>query len=130
VVALLIGLLLSAGSPLALDWGILWANRLLLLQGTLTTIELAVLGAVFGTAIGMLVALVRVARVPLVAQYAQGYTEVFRGSPLLMQLFWIWFGLPLIGVPINGFAAAVLGRQRLLPGHAASAWSPARQGAR
>jgi polar amino acid transport system permease protein len=109
VVALLIGLLLSAGSPLALDWGILWANRLLLLQGTLTTIELAVLGAVFGTAIGMLVALVRVARVPLVAQYAQGYTEVFRGSPLLMQLFWIWFGLPLIGVPINGFAAAVLG---------------------
>ena len=37
------------------------------------------------------------------------YTGIFRGSPLLLQLFWIWFGLPLIGVPINGFAAAVLG---------------------
>jgi len=108
VVALLVGVLLSGGSPLALDWSILWTNRFLLLQGMLTTIALAVLAAVFGTAIGMLVALVRVARVPLVAHYAQGYTEVFRGSPLLMQLFWIWFGLPLIGVPINGFAAAVL----------------------
>jgi len=107
--ALVFGALLSFASPLALNWGILWSNRLLLLQGALTTIELAILAAVFGTSIGLVVALVRVARVPLMAQYAQGYTEVFRGSPLLMQLFWIWFGLPLIGVPINGFAAAVLG---------------------
>jgi polar amino acid transport system permease protein len=91
------------------DWGVLWANRFLLLQGALTTVELAVLAAVFSTLIGLAVALVRVARLPILAHYAQGYTEVFRGSPLLMQLFWIWFGLPLIGVPINGFAAAVLG---------------------
>ena len=87
----------------------MWTNRFLLLQGAATTIALAVLAAIFGTLIGLLVALVRVARVPFLAQYAQGYTEIFRGSPLLLQLFWIWFGLPLIGVPINGFAAAVLG---------------------
>jgi polar amino acid transport system permease protein len=109
LVALIVGAALSLASPLALDWGILWSNRLLLLQGALTTIQLALLAAVFGTCIGLMVALVRVARVPFIGQYAQGYTEVFRGSPLLMQLFWIWFGLPLIGVPINGFAAAVLG---------------------
>jgi len=103
------GGLLSQGAPVGLDWGILWANRFLLLQGAAITIALAVLAAVFGTLIGLLVALARVAHVPFVAQYAQGYTEIFRGSPLLLQLFWIWFGLPLIGVPINGFAAAVLG---------------------
>jgi len=103
------GGLLAQGAPVGLDWGILWTNRFLLLQGAATTIALAVLAAIFGTLIGLLVALVRVARVPFLAQYAQGYTEIFRGSPLLLQLFWIWFGLPLIGVPINGFAAAVLG---------------------
>jgi polar amino acid transport system permease protein len=106
---LVAGGLLSRGTPVGLDWGILWTNRFLLAQGAATTVALAVLAAVFGTLIGLLVALARVARVPLLAQYAQGYTEIFRGSPLLLQLFWIWFGLPLIGVPINGFAAAVIG---------------------
>lgn len=106
---LVVGGLLGQGTPVGLDWGILWANRFLLLQGAGTTVSLAVLAAAFGMLIGLLMALVRVANVPFLAQYAQGYTEVFRGSPLLLQLFWIWFGLPLIGVPINGFAAAVLG---------------------
>ncbi len=106
---LVLGGLLSQGAPVGLDWGILWTNRLLLLQGAATTVALAVLAAVFGTLIGLLAALTRVAHVRFLAQYAQGYTEIFRGSPLLLQLFWIWFGLPLIGVPINGFAAAVIG---------------------
>ena len=106
---LVLGGLLSQGTPVGLDWGILWTNRFLLVQGAATTVALAVLAAVFGTLIGLLAALTRVARVRFLAQYAQGYTEIFRGSPLLLQLFWIWFGLPLIGVPINGFAAAVIG---------------------
>ena len=106
---LVLGGLLSQGTPVGLDWGILWTNRFLLVQGAATTVALAVLAAVFGTLIGLLAALARIARVRFLAQYAQGYTEIFRGSPLLLQLFWIWFGLPLIGVPINGFAAAVIG---------------------
>jgi polar amino acid transport system permease protein len=106
---LVLGGLLSQGTPVGLDWGILWINRFLLLQGAATTVALAVLAAVFSTLIGLLAALARVARVGFLAQYAQGYTEIFRGSPLLLQLFWIWFGLPLIGVPINGFTAAVIG---------------------
>jgi His/Glu/Gln/Arg/opine family amino acid ABC transporter permease subunit len=106
---LILGGLLSQGTPVGLDWGILWINRFLLVQGAATTVALAVLAAAFGTLIGLLAALARVAGVRFLAQYAQGYTEIFRGSPLLLQLFWIWFGLPLIGVPINGFAAAVIG---------------------
>lgn len=109
VVALLASGVLPFAGSLRLDWSVLWANRFLTLQGARVTVELAVLAAIFGTIIGLAVALVRLARVPILAQYAQGYTEVFRGSPLLMQLFWIWFGLPLIGVPINGFVAATLG---------------------
>ncbi len=113
MIAALIALLLSrihttATLP-ALDWSVLWGNRLLLLQAATITIQLAVLAAGFGIVIGLAVALVRIARVPILARYAQGYTEIFRSSPLLMQLFWIWFGLPLIGIPINGFTAATLG---------------------
>jgi polar amino acid transport system permease protein len=106
---LVIGGLFSQGRPVGLDWAILWTNRFLLLQGAATTVALAVLAAVLGTLIGLLAALARVAHVRFLAEYAQGYTEIFRGSPLLLQLFWIWFGLPLIGVPINGFVAAVIG---------------------
>jgi polar amino acid transport system permease protein len=109
LVVLLASGALPVGGLLRLDWGVLWSNRLLIVQAAVVTIELAVLAAIFGIVIGLAVALVRVAQVPILGRYARGYTEVFRGSPLLMQLFWIWFGLPLIGIPINPFAAAVLG---------------------
>src|SRR5215216_1255767 len=66
---LVAGALLAQGAPVGLDWGILWTNRFLLLQGAATTIALAVLAAFFGTLIGLLVALVRVAHVPFLAQY-------------------------------------------------------------
>ena len=66
---------------------------LLLLHGIPVTLELVLLGLLFGLLLGCLTAFVRMARVPLLAQAAALYVYVIRGTPLLVQIFLIYFGL-------------------------------------
>jgi His/Glu/Gln/Arg/opine family amino acid ABC transporter permease subunit len=67
-----------------------------LLQGALVTIEIAVIGVIFGSIIGILVGLGRVSRVPLLSQISRFYIWIIRGTPLLLQLFVIHFAIPSI----------------------------------
>ncbi|MDR0960097.1 MAG: amino acid ABC transporter permease [Propionibacteriaceae bacterium] len=65
---------------------------------------------VFGSLIlGALVALVRHWKVPVVDRIAGGYIEVARNTPSMVQLYFLYFGLPLIGVKASGFACAIAG---------------------
>ena len=63
------------------------------IDGTLTTIELLVLASAVGLLLAVPLALARVSRNPLAAITAYAYVYVFRGTPLLVQLFLIYFGL-------------------------------------
>ncbi|WP_066315708.1 amino acid ABC transporter permease [Bacillus sp. FJAT-29814] len=65
-----------------------------LLQGALVTIEIAVIGVIFGSIIGLLVGLGRVSSNPLLSQISRFYIWVIRGTPLLLQLFVIHFAIP------------------------------------
>jgi His/Glu/Gln/Arg/opine family amino acid ABC transporter permease subunit len=65
-----------------------------LLQGALVTIEIAVIGVIFGSIIGLLVGLGRISSNPLVSQISRFYIWVIRGTPLLLQLFVIHFAIP------------------------------------
>lgn len=81
----------------------------LLLTGLKITIELTILAVFFGSVIGLVVALARLSKIPLLKPAAIAYTEFFRGTPLLVQLFMLYFGLPqLLGGPIDKFLAAVV----------------------
>jgi His/Glu/Gln/Arg/opine family amino acid ABC transporter permease subunit len=80
-----------------------------LLRGAVNTLRLAVIGELGGITLGLLIALLivsprRVVRAPGVA-----YVDLFRGTPLLMQLTFIYLALPFIGVRLNVFAAGALG---------------------
>ena len=66
---------------------------LLVLRGIPLTLELVLVGLIFGLALGCLTAFVRMARVPVLAQVAALYVYVIRGTPLLVQMFLIYFGL-------------------------------------
>ena len=66
---------------------------LLVLRGIPLTLELVLVGLIFGLALGCLTAFVRMARVPVLAQAAALYVYVIRGTPLLVQMFLIYFGL-------------------------------------
>ena len=77
----------------------------LMLKSAGWTLVLAVAPVVFGA----LVALVRLAKIPLLATLAALYVSGFRGTPLLVQLFVIYFGLPSIGIQFDPITAGILG---------------------
>lgn len=81
----------------------------LMLKGAAWTLVLAVASIVFGALIGTLVAVIRLAQVPILARLAALYVSCFRGTPLLVQLFVIYFGLPSIGIQFEPITAGILG---------------------
>lgn len=87
-----------------------WPKYLpLLLRGAVTTVELSVLAMALAIAAGLALTLLRTLGPAPVRWLAQAYVEVIRGTPLLIQLFLIYYGLPEIGIRLNAFTAAIVG---------------------
>lgn len=80
----------------------------LLLKGALFTLELTAIGAVLGIALGILGAVCRAWRLTPFDRVFGVYVELIRNTPFLIQLFFIFFGLPSLGVHISEWKAAVL----------------------
>ena len=81
----------------------------LMLQGAAWTLLLAVASVFFGAIVGTIVALIRLAKLPVLSQLATLYVSCMRGTPLLVQLFVIYFGLPSIGLQFDPITAGILG---------------------
>lgn len=81
----------------------------LLLQGSLMTMELTVVSVVLGSLIGMIIALLKLSKNKLLAITAGFYTWLFRGTPMLLQLFVLYYGLPFVGIKLTPFQAALMG---------------------
>lgn len=80
----------------------------LLLQGLGITLLLGVASFVLGCVLGALVALARLSRLRILRGVAIAYVSVFRGTPLLIQIMVLYFGLPQIGVQISPIPSAIL----------------------
>ncbi|WP_063912639.1 amino acid ABC transporter permease [Pseudomonas sp. p21] len=90
------------------DFSPVLAQGGLLLEGAVFTLELTLIGTLFGVAIGVLGALVRAWRLrPFDALFGL-YVELIRNTPFIVQLFFIFFGLPALGVRLTEWQAAVL----------------------
>ena len=83
-------------------------NTDLLLRGALFTLELTAIGAVLGIALGILGAVCRAWQLKPFDRVFGVYVELIRNTPFLIQLFFIFFGLPSLGVHISEWQAAVL----------------------
>jgi polar amino acid transport system permease protein len=81
----------------------------LLLQGLKWTIALAVIAVIGGGVMGLGIALLRTSEYPFIRWLTTGYIEVFQGTPLLMQLFVVYYGVSLLNLDISAWAAAALG---------------------
>jgi polar amino acid transport system substrate-binding protein len=81
----------------------------LLLRGAVVTIEISIAAMVLAIAWGLCLAVVRVFGPRWAAWPAIGFIEVVRGTPLLIQLFVIFYGLPTLGIRLTPFLAAVIG---------------------
>jgi polar amino acid transport system substrate-binding protein len=81
----------------------------LLAQGAVVTLELSVLGMALAMAWGLTLALTRLYGPWWLRWPALAYIELIRGTPLLIQLFILFYGLPHFGIKLPPFAAAILG---------------------
>jgi polar amino acid transport system permease protein len=79
-----------------------------LLKGILVTIELIVVGAVFGVALGIACAWARALGPKWLRPVVSAYVELIRNTPFLVQLFFIFFGLPSMGVQLTEMQGAML----------------------
>ena len=77
-------------------------------DGTLVTLELTVVGLLMGFVLGMLAALGRTYGPPWARWLSIGYIELFRGTPLLVQLFLVYYGLPGLGITLDRMPSAFL----------------------
>ena len=80
-----------------------------LLRGAVVTVELSVLAMALAVVAGLVIVLIRLYGPLPLSWLAKAYVEVIRGTPLLIQLFLIYYGLPQLGVKLNAFAAAIFG---------------------
>lgn len=94
---------MEAGFQLALD------SAPFLLKGAYYTVILSLGGMFFGLLLGFGLALMRLSRFKLVSWLARVYVSFFRGTPLLVQLFLIYYGLPQVGIELDPIPAAMIG---------------------
>ena len=80
----------------------------ILLASVKVTIPLTIIGFSLAFLIAMVMAMVQYARVPVLRQIARLYIWIFRGTPLLVQLFLAYYGLPKLGIVMNAFPCAVM----------------------
>lgn len=91
-----------------LDFGLVFENLDAILQAVLITISLALLAEVLGIVLGLGLSLLKISRSWLLRIPAQIYVDLFRGTPLLVQVIIIFFATPLIGIRITSLFFAGL----------------------
>ncbi len=81
---------------------------LFIAEGTLVTLQYSILSVIFGLMIGVILALCKTSKYTSFRIFADIYTSIFRGTPLLIQLMIVYYGLPTIGIKLTVFVAGVL----------------------
>lgn len=89
--------------------GVIGQNEILfLLQGLKWTLLLSAIGFVGGGIFGLIISLARTSARSALRKTAAGYISVFQGTPLLMQLFVVYYGIALLGVSIEAWVAVAI----------------------
>lgn len=79
-----------------------------ILKASLVTLKLLFLTIILSTPLGLLVALGKLSKIKPLKFILDSYTYVIRGTPLLLQILFVYFGLPTIGIRLDSFTAALL----------------------
>jgi His/Glu/Gln/Arg/opine family amino acid ABC transporter permease subunit len=90
------------------DWSYLGDNWQELLRALRRTLQISAIAIAGAFVIGLVLGAARAARVPVVSQLAAIYVEVIRNTPILVQIFFFYFGLPQIGITLDAFTVAWL----------------------
>lgn len=91
-----------------IDWDIIFESIPLLAEGVVVTLQVSALSAVLGLALGVALGLGALSRSRLVRWAVAAYVDFIRGTPLLIQIFLVFFALPMIGIRFDEFWAGVV----------------------
>ncbi|MCW6109590.1 amino acid ABC transporter permease [Clostridium sporogenes] len=93
-----------------LNFDIVFRNLSFLLKATLVTIKITLLSFIVAIILAFIVGVLRTYKFSKILDLIlNAYVEIFRGSPLLIQLFFIYYGLPSVGIAMDAEVAAVIG---------------------
>jgi len=90
------------------DFALIVQSIPFLLRGAVYTVQVSVLAIVFGLVLGWLLGLAAVSGVPALSAVSWAYVQFIRGTPLLIQIFLIYFGLPVVGINLPAFWSGVI----------------------
>jgi polar amino acid transport system permease protein len=90
------------------DLAYLTAQLPALMRGLLVTIQVSAISIVLSVAVGLIGAAVRLLEVPVLSRIVSAYVEFIRNTPLLAQIFFIFYGLPTVGFKLSLFWSGVL----------------------
>jgi His/Glu/Gln/Arg/opine family amino acid ABC transporter permease subunit len=91
-----------------IDWGIIETAIPLLARGAVVTIEIALAAGVLATVLGFALGLASLSGVRVLQAAIGGFVDFVRGTPLLIQIFLIFFALPVVGVRFNEITAGII----------------------
>lgn len=92
-----------------MSWEVIQASLPLFRRAFVLTLRLSAISVVLATLLGLVLALLREYRVPVLAQISTVFEELFRNTPLLIQLFFLYYGFPSIGIKWSAEICAVVG---------------------
>ena len=92
-----------------MDWSFITAHVPDFLSGAWVTLRFGLYGVACSAMLGLLCSLVLAYRVPVLRALVRAYVELSRNTPLLVQLFFLYAGLPRIGIRLSAEACAVVG---------------------
>ncbi len=90
------------------QWNVIWQNWRLFLTGIWLTIQITAVATVLGLVIGMIMAGLQLLKNRVITSIIQVYIEIIRNTPFLVQLFFVYFGLPTLGIKIEAYQAALI----------------------
>ncbi|MCH5349857.1 MAG: amino acid ABC transporter permease [Oscillospiraceae bacterium] len=92
-----------------MDWAFIQKYYPLYIEATVLTVKIGAIGIVLSALVGAICAFSRYYKVPVLSQIALAYTELSRNTPLIVQLFFLFFGLPKAGIVLSPEACGIIG---------------------
>lgn len=91
------------------DYDFAWSILPDLLRGLLVTLQVVVLGFLLAVLLGLVLAMAQRSQVAIVHAVSKGYLSFFRNTPLMVQLYVLFFALPLVGITLPAISTGVIG---------------------
>lgn len=92
-----------------LDWNFIQESIPVYQEAFILTIRLAFLGIIGAFSLGLIISIIRYYRIPVLQQISTAYIELSRNTPLVIQLFFLYYGLPRLGIVLDAEVCAIAG---------------------